>query len=104
VLHATGQTLAGALGPNDIIGRWSEDRLLAVVTGCSASTLLRAANMMKRLVKLQGVPWWGGRLAVSISMGGTLVRSEDTSASLVSRADAVLDRSLLQMGDCVEVA
>ena len=57
VLSATGRTLAAVLGPNDLIGRWTEDRFLAVVTGCTAPTLLQAATKMKRLVNLAGIPW-----------------------------------------------
>jgi GGDEF domain-containing protein len=103
MLYVTGQTLASALGPNDMIGRWSEDRLLAVVAGCTAPTLLRAAKMMKRLVTMEGIPWWGKRIPATLSMGGTIVQPEDTPESLVGRAGAVLERGLLQMGDCVLV-
>jgi len=103
VLYATGQTLASLMGPNDMIGRWSESRFVAVVTGCTAPTLLRVAEMMKRLVRLEGVPWWGDRLPLSLSMGGTVVRTGDTPETLVSRADAALDTSLLQPGDSIVV-
>jgi len=104
LLHATGQTLAGTMGPNDMIARWSEERLLAVVTGCTAPALERAANMMKRLVSLEGVRWWGDRLPVTLSMGGTIVQALDTAETLVVRADAALERSLLERGDAVVVA
>jgi PAS domain S-box-containing protein/diguanylate cyclase (GGDEF)-like protein len=96
VLHATGQTLASVVGPNDMVGSWSEGRYLAVLTGCSESALLRAAGMMKRLVELTGIPWWGGRLTVQVSMGGAVVQTGDTARSLVARAEAALQSSLAQ--------
>lgn len=101
LLRATGQTLAGTLGPRDMIGRWSPERFLAVVTSCTAPTLLRAAGTMKRLAGLEGVPWWGQRLHVALSMGGTIVRTGDTPEALVSRADAALESSLQQGADPV---
>ncbi|MBZ5729153.1 MAG: PAS domain-containing protein [Acidobacteriia bacterium] len=103
VLYATGQTLANMLGPNDMIGRWSEERFLMVVTSCTASTLMKAARMMKRLVNFEGVPWWGDRLCVTLSMGGTIVRAGDTPETLVSRAGAALESSLLWLGDYIVV-
>jgi GGDEF domain-containing protein len=103
-IYATGQTIASTLGPNDMIGRWSEDRFLAVLTGCTAPTLLRAAAMMKRLANLEGIPWWGDRLPITLSMGGTVVQMGDTPEALVSRADAALAASLLQHEDFVVVA
>jgi PAS domain S-box-containing protein/diguanylate cyclase (GGDEF)-like protein len=103
VLRVTGRTLAGTLGPNDMIGRWPEDRFLAVVTACTAPNLVRAATMMKRLASLEGIPWWGDRLSVTLSMGGTIVEAGDTPETLVARADAALESSLLQSEDRVVV-
>jgi PAS domain S-box-containing protein len=103
VLYATGQTLANTLGPNDMVGRWSQERFVAVVTGCTAPSLLKTASLMKRLVHASGVPWWGDRLSVTLSVGGTIVRPGDTPETLVSRANAALERSLPQPGDSAVV-
>lgn len=104
VLHATAQTLASTLGPNDMLGRWAEDRFLAVVTNCSTSTLLKTAGMMTRLVGLEGVPWWGDRLKVSLSVGGTVVRAGDSVNKIVQRAEAALVSSLQHTGNYAVVA
>lgn len=104
VLYATAQTLASMLGPNDMIGRWSEERFVAVVNGCTASTLLAAAGRMKRMASLDGVPWWGDRITVTLSMGGAVVRDGDTPETLVSRAEAALESGMPQTGDRLAVA
>jgi PAS domain S-box-containing protein/diguanylate cyclase (GGDEF)-like protein len=103
VLRVTGRTLAGAMGPCDMVGQWSEGRFLAVVTGCTAPGLLRAANMMKRLVGLERVPWWGDRLSVTLSVGGAIVEDGDTPEALAGRAEMALERSLGQPEDYVLV-
>jgi len=95
-LQAVGQTLAGALGPGDMIGRWSDQRFLVVVTSCTTSSLVRFANMAKRLVSSGTIPWWGDRISVSLSIGGAIVRPGDTPQMLVGRAEAALERSLPQ--------
>jgi len=103
VMYATAQTLRANVGPNDMVGRWSADRFIAVLTGCTAPTLAKAAGMLRRLASSEAVPWWGDRLAVSISMGGTIVRAGDTPQSLVERAEEALDAGRAGAGDCVVV-
>jgi PAS domain S-box-containing protein len=104
VLYAIGQTLANTLGPNDTIGRWSEERFLAVVTSCTAASLLRTVSLMKRMVGSAGVPWWGDRLSVTLSVGGAMVRPGDTPETLAGRAEAALESSLPRLEDSVVVA
>ena len=87
VLHATGQTLVSAVGPNDMVGTWSEGRFLAVLTGCTESNLVRAAGMMRRLVELEAIPWWGNRITVRVRMGCAMVQPGDTEEMLVERAE-----------------
>jgi PAS domain S-box-containing protein/diguanylate cyclase (GGDEF)-like protein len=91
VLYATGQTLRANVGPNDMVSRWSADRFVAVLTGCTAGTLAKAAGMLNRLAGSEAVPWWGDHLSVTVSMGGTIVRDGDTPQSLVERAEAAIE-------------
>jgi diguanylate cyclase (GGDEF)-like protein/PAS domain S-box-containing protein len=91
VLHATGQTLSASVSPNDLVGRWTGDRFLAVITGCTESTLDDVANRLKRVVQLESVPWWGDRLCITLSMGAAIVRPGDTAESLLGRAETALN-------------
>jgi diguanylate cyclase len=91
VLYATGQTLRANVGPYDMVGRWSADRFVAVLSNCTAATLASAAGMLRRLANSEAIPWWGDRLSVTVSMGGTIVRAGDTPQSLVERAGLALD-------------
>jgi PAS domain S-box-containing protein/diguanylate cyclase (GGDEF)-like protein len=104
ILRVTAQTLTRNLGPNDLLGLWSEERFLAVVANCTEATLLKSANILKRLVSLEGVPWWGERLSVTLSAGGTVARTGDTAESLVDRARKALENSMLEHGDYALVA
>lgn len=99
ILDVTARTLSRNLGTHDTIGRWSEERFVAIIASCSGATLLRSASQLKRLVSLEGVSWWGDRLSVTLSMGGTIARAGDTPESLVSRAEEALQSSLLEHGD-----
>lgn len=104
VLQATAQTLAGIMGPNDMIGSWLEDRFLAVVAGCTAPVLEQAAGIMKRLVDMEGVPWWGERIPVKLSMGGTVVQPGDTVDTLVGRAEEALQTNARDTAGSIVIA
>ena len=90
LLHGTSETLANAIGPNDMIGRWAKERFMVLLTGCATQGMQRWMDLARRLVQLEGVPWWGERIHGSISIGGTVVRAGDTPEELVGRAEAAL--------------
>lgn len=104
VLYAAGQTLARSTRPSDMVGRWRQERFAAMVA-CPAATGLRACGeRMQRLVGMAGVSWWGDRLSVTVSIGGTMARAGDTVESLMQRAEDALDASLAEHGDSILVA
>jgi PAS domain S-box-containing protein/diguanylate cyclase (GGDEF)-like protein len=94
VLYATAQTLAANVGPGNLAGRWSDWKFIVILRGCTADNLLESANFLKRLAGLEAVPWWGDSLSVTLSVGGSLARPEDTGESLVERAEKALDQSM----------
>jgi len=104
ILYVTALTLSKNLGPNDMLGRWSQDGFLAIVPGCQPALFLKSAEMLKKLVSLTGVPWWGDRLSVTLSVGGAIMRAGDTPESLAGRAEQALDASLEEPGGDVVVA
>jgi diguanylate cyclase (GGDEF)-like protein/PAS domain S-box-containing protein len=94
VLYATGQTISAATRPTDMVGRWEEERFAALIVCPSAAALFSCAERVKRLAGLTGVPWWGDRLSITVSMGGTMARASDTVESLTRRAEQALESSL----------
>jgi len=96
VLYATAQTLRANVGPADLVCRWSENRLVAILRNCAAPALGNAAGKLRRLAAMEAVPWWGDRLSVTVSIGATLVRAGDTPSSLMERAGQALEAGLLE--------
>jgi diguanylate cyclase (GGDEF)-like protein/PAS domain S-box-containing protein len=103
VLYATAQTLSGGTRPDDLVGRLREDRFAALFACPAAEGLLSCAERLKRLVSLASVPWWGDRLSVTVSMGGTMVRPGDTVESLLGRAEEALEAATAAHADSVLV-
>lgn len=91
VLYAAAQTLEGGTRPEDLVGRWREDRFVALVACPTGDGLQSCAGRLQRLVSLASVPWWGDRLSFTVSMGGTMVRPGDTVELLLGRAEEALE-------------
>ena len=103
VLYAVGQTLAASLRQADVVGRWEEERFVALVACSEPVYLLSCAERLKRLIRLAGVPWWGDRLTVTVSMGGTMAIAGDTTESILRRGGEALEASLAEGPDSVWV-
>ncbi|HLY16255.1 MAG TPA: PAS domain-containing protein [Bryobacteraceae bacterium] len=103
VLYAAGQTISATLRPSDMVGRWQEERFMALIACPAPEGLLNCAERVKRLVGLTGVPWWGDRLSVTVSIGGTVAQAGDTVESLTRRVEEALAASLAEGADAIQL-
>lgn len=90
MFYMVAQTLDRNLPPEDRLGRWSEDRLVVVVANCAPAALPTIAQRLARIIALDELPWWGDRLPVSVTIGGTVVRHGDTAESILERMEEAL--------------
>ncbi len=103
VLRVIGQTLENNLRPTDFLGRWQGHQFLAVLTECNGSEVAFAAERLKRMVAGSRIAWWGDRLPVTLSVGGTVVSLGDTEESMVLRAESALKQSADRGGNRVAI-
>jgi two-component system, cell cycle response regulator len=92
-LRSVAQTVENGLRPTDFLGRWMSYEFLAILTECNEGDVVKVAERLGRLVRRTGVPWWGDKLHVTISMGATPVLDHDTVGSVVARAEYALRQS-----------
>jgi diguanylate cyclase (GGDEF)-like protein/PAS domain S-box-containing protein len=90
MLHIVAATLVKNLPPEDRFGRWTNDRFVVVVEHCSLAALATIAERLARVIEMDELPWWGDRLPVSVTIGGTVVRHGDTAHVLVKRMEQAL--------------
>jgi PAS domain S-box-containing protein/diguanylate cyclase (GGDEF)-like protein len=93
VLRVVGQALENGLRPTDFLGRWQENQFLAILTECSASEIPRVSERLLRMVSGSKIAWWGDRLPVTVSAGGTGAKSGDTVEHIILRAEKTLHES-----------
>jgi diguanylate cyclase (GGDEF)-like protein/PAS domain S-box-containing protein len=99
VLRVVGQTLENSLRPTDFLGRWQENQFLAILTECSATEINSASERLRRMVSGSKIAWWGDRLPVTISVGGTAAKLDDMVEAMVLRAEQALQESIVLGGN-----
>ena len=90
IMHMVATTVAKSLREGDIVGDWSANRFLALVVNCPPETLARLVFMLKRVVSVAEISWWGDRQGVTVSIGGAAARPDDTVDSLLGRCESAL--------------
>ena len=90
IQRAVAQTLGNSLRPTDLLGRLSERTFLAVLSECKADEIESVAKRLTKMVSYTEINWWGDKVSVTASFGGTSPAAGDTVDSIVNRAEAAL--------------
>lgn len=90
VLAMVGRTLTANLRTSDVVARWGGEEFLAIVANVDAGRLLAIAEQVRMLVSNAALMIADDAIEVTVSIGATLIRSDDTAESLVSRADQLM--------------
>ena len=90
VLRLVAKTLARSLRPFDLAGRWGGEEFLAVILNVDTIDLGVVAERVRALIAETRIPLEDDYLSVSVSIGGTLARSDDSSEALLNRADQLM--------------
>ena len=105
VLRMVAATLKNSLRETDVIGRWGGEEFLAILYDVtSIEGLEKSCEKLRTLVELSRLDLADQSLAVTISLGGTLLRPDDTPESIVHRADELMYRSKRRGRNQVSVA
>jgi len=91
VLTMVSKTCSGITRSTDLFGRFGGDEFIAILTGTNESNILMISETMRSLVEKYS--FGDLDLRVSISVGATLVNSNDSIASILKRADNLLFES-----------
>jgi diguanylate cyclase (GGDEF)-like protein len=95
ILRAIAQTLENALWKTDLVGRWSDDRLLAILNGCTENAVQSICRRLSTMLADEGIEWWGELRSLAVSVGQASARSEDTLDLILLRAEHSLEQNSL---------
>lgn len=103
ILHVIANTLQNTIRPGDCIGAWPDGRLMLLLSPSTPEGLMRTGERLRALISCSNVVWWGDKVPVSVSGGGTITTAEDTVESVTCRVERGLEASRSQGGDRVTV-
>ena len=93
VLATIARTLDLNIRESDQLGRWGGEEFVAVILNVGEGQMVALANKLRELVARSSVEAGDARVAVTISIGATLIRADDTPEAAFKRADALLYQS-----------
>lgn len=103
VLRFVAKTFIVNSRPFDLYGRWGGEEFLAIIRNISLRDLEELGDRLRLLVEQSYIVYESERLQVTISLGATLVRDDDTMESLVKRADTLMYRSKAAGRNCLTI-
>ena len=96
ILKMAATTLRQKLRGSDSCGRWGGEEFIALAYDLDSAGLAKVAEKLRQSVAAATVRQNEQDLGVTISIGATLIRAEDTFQSLVERADQLMYESKRQ--------
>jgi diguanylate cyclase (GGDEF)-like protein/PAS domain S-box-containing protein len=93
ILRIVARTLSSSTRSFDNVIRWGGEEFLVIAVNLQEKTLDRFAEKIRLLVEHAYGDFEGQKLSVTISIGATLARKDDTLDSLIARADHLMYQS-----------
>ena len=88
VLKLVANSLSSNVEPSELVSRWGGEEFVAIINADSDESLFEKAETLRNLVSASSHTMKNGEvLKVTVSIGGTLFKNEDTLSSMIERAD-----------------
>lgn len=90
VLRVVARTLKATMRPFDLVGRWGGEEFVCILRNVQAPLLLPISNRIRALIEASSVKAGDRTLGVTVSIGATLAKAEDSVETLIKRADQLM--------------
>lgn len=103
VLKFVANTFVANNRPFDLYGRWGGEEFIGIIRNISEKDLAFLGNRLRMLIEQSYIIHNKQKLHVTISIGATLVKENDTIDSLIKRADTLLYKSKASGRNCLTI-
>jgi len=93
VLKMVARTLTNIMRPYDFLGRWGGEEIVAIVPHVKQDELFELGERLRKLITSSNFKTTQGRLGVTVSIGATISKEDDTVDSIIERADKMMYES-----------
>ena len=97
------RTLSSNLRAHDLLGRYGGEEFVAIITHVDMAQLHAFADRLRLLVENSSHDTEYGTIRVTVSIGATVVRPEDTVEAAITRADLFMYNSKINGRNQVSV-
>lgn len=88
ILKIVAQSLSSNVSKTDLVSRWGGEEFIIIVDVANQEDLFKIAERLRHVVAASSYELEKNKtIQVTISIGGTLVKKQDTSKTLIARAD-----------------
>lgn len=103
ILKMVAETLSHSNRPFDIVGRWGGEEFLAIIANVDLSALKEIADRYRLFIRKSALTQPDITIRVTVSIGATLCQRDDSTRSLIKRADDLMYRCKNAGRDCVRI-
>jgi diguanylate cyclase (GGDEF)-like protein len=100
-LRMVARTLTHTSRSFDVVGRWGGEEFVAIVINVDRDGLRRIAERYRAMIENSDLTVDGMTVRITVSLGATQARSDDSLLSLVKRADRLMYQSKQRGRNCV---
>lgn len=93
VLKMIAKVFKSASRSNDLIGRWGGEEFIGVFSGVSIDSLYSIAEKIRILIEKSYIIYNNKKLKVTISIGASMAKQDETIKHLIARADELVYKS-----------
>jgi diguanylate cyclase (GGDEF)-like protein len=86
-------TFTNNISCSDFVGRWGGEEFVAILANVNAEKLFHLSQKMRALIENSTMRKDGEELRVTISIGSSLCKENDTMKTILKRADELLYKS-----------
>ena len=104
ILKMVGRTLANNMREFDFLARWADEEFIAFLPGLKPIELEETTERFRKMVESASHEISKNNLTVTVSIGATFVNTEDTSQTVFSRVNALMDESIRRGQNRVTIA
>ncbi len=89
--------------PFDLYGRWGGEEFVGIIRDIDSKELKLLGDRLRLIIENSYIMYKNEKLYITISIGATLVKENDTIDSLINRADTLLYKSKRSGKNCLTI-
>ena len=100
VLQMVAGILINNIGSFDLVGRWGGQEFILIISNADAANLVAIAEKFRKLISSSQLMVEGSAVSVTISVGATMSRQDDSAEAVVGRAHQAMEKSKAAGRNC----